>query len=90
MHRHDAGDHENSESRQPVALYCTDRETQEDVDDVGATDEHQMDEPLIHRLVRREIVALRGRIFEGSVLGHSFLQLGSAPWNYLSWPARAT
>jgi hypothetical protein len=46
-----------------------------------------MDEPLIHRLMRRQIVALRGRIFEGSVLGHSVLQLGSAPWNYLSWPA---
>jgi hypothetical protein len=41
---------------------------------MGAADGNQMNEPIIHRLVRREVVALRCRVFGLPVIRHSILQ----------------
>jgi hypothetical protein len=41
---------------------------------MGAADGYQMNEPVVHRLVRREVVALRCRVFGLPVIRHPILQ----------------
>jgi hypothetical protein len=52
----------------------TDRQTDDDTGNMGAADGNQMNEPVIHRLVRREVVALRCRVFGLPVIRHPILQ----------------
>ena len=75
MHRDNGRNHKNTEGYNPMTPNGADGQAQKDVDDMGAPDEHQMNEALIHRLVRRHIVACRHRIFDRSVIDHSVLQM---------------
>src|SRR5262245_41647131 len=74
----DPGREQNDrKSNQPMSVDGANRETDNDVGDVCAADEREMDETIICFLVRRQIIALGDRIFDLSVLSHSCLQYPS-------------
>src|SRR5712691_9583686 len=71
---HEGRNHEYGEGNEPLPRDGADRQAQDDVGEVGAAHEDQMNETVVHRLVRRQVAALRGGIFDGPVVGHSRLQ----------------
>src|SRR5258708_5737008 len=58
-----SNDHDQ-EGYEPVSRDGADRQSQQEVDDRGTADDHQMDETLIHRLVRRHVIALRDGVLD--------------------------
>jgi hypothetical protein len=69
-----ARNEENRKGNKPVPCDRTNRQAYDDADNMGAADGNQMNEPVIHRLMRREVVALRCRVFGLPVIRHSTLQ----------------
>src|SRR6266403_4070759 len=55
----DGRDHENGERNQPMPGNPAARQSEDDIGDVGAADHNPMHETVVHRHVRREIIALR-------------------------------
>src|SRR3954470_334595 len=74
MDGHAGRNEENRKGDEPMPGDRTDRQADDDTGNMGAADGNQMNEPVIHRLVRREVVALRRRVFGLPVIRHSILQ----------------
>jgi hypothetical protein len=72
---HDGRDHENRECEEPMAGDAADRQPQHDIGDMGTADHDPVNETVVHRDVRGEIIALRGGVFDLAVVGHSLLQV---------------
>jgi hypothetical protein len=74
MDGHDGRYDEDGKRNKPVTGERADRQAQDHIDNMGAADRNQMNETVIHRLVRRQVVALRRRVFGLRVIRHSILQ----------------
>ena len=87
VHRDNGGNHKDAERNHPVPRDCADGKPKEDVNDVRAADENEMNEALIHYLVRRQVVALR--LFLDLDTGRTAEVLGVAPSTVKAHLARA-
>src|SRR6476659_482771 len=72
--------HKNAEGDEPVALHRTEGEPKNNIDGERPEDQHQVNEAVIHRLVRWQVVACGGRIFDVPVLGHSLFLRSRQPY----------